>query len=100
MCRVAYIWFDWIYVDMLKDLIGTNMHITESKLRSIIKIILKEQNATECLTSGANFNTQISPRRVSVSVDMPFDLNLDEEEAIKLEALLHNAVELVLSRYF
>ena len=85
---------------MLKDLTGVNMRISEIRLRNIIKSILKEQNATECLTSGANFNTQISPRNVSISVDMPFDLNLDEEEAIKLEALLHNAVELVLSRYF
>jgi len=91
------------------------MRITESKLRSIIRSILlesprhdhinnyeklEEQNATECLTNGAQFNTQIEPRKVSISVDMPFDLNIDEEEAIKLENLLHNAVELVLSRYF
>ena len=80
------------------------MKISERHLRAltrgVIENILKEQNATECLTNGAYFNTQISPRRVSISVDMPFDLNLDEEEAIKLENLLHNAVELVLSRYF
>ncbi len=69
-------------------------------LKEFIKEVLKEQNATECLTSGAQFNTQIEPRKVSISVDMPFDLNIDVEEAIKLENLLHNAVELVLSRYF
>ena len=69
-------------------------------LKNFIKEVLIEQNATACLTSGAYFDTHISPRRVSISVDMPFDLNISEEEAIELENLLHNAVELVMSRYF
>lgn len=69
-------------------------------LENFIREILKEQNATDCLTSGAYFNTHVEPRRVSISVDMPFELNIDEEEAIELETLLHNAVELVMSRYF
>jgi len=69
-------------------------------LESYVFEVLKEQNATECLTSGAYFNTEITPRRVSISVDMPFDLDIDEKEAERLEALLHNAVELVMSRYF
>lgn len=74
--------------------------MSEILIEEFIKKVIEEQNATECLTSGAQFNTQIEPSRVSISVDMPFDLNIDEEEAIKLETLLHNAVELVLSRYF
>ena len=69
-------------------------------IKKFIKKIIEEQNATECLTSGAQFSTQIEPRKVSISVDIPFDLNINEEEAVKLETLLHNAVELVLSRYF
>ena len=69
-------------------------------LKKFIREVLKEQNATACLTSGAYFDTHIEPRRVSISVDMPFDLNISEEEAIELESLLHNAVELVMSRYF
>ena len=69
-------------------------------LKKFIKEVLKEQNATKCLTSGAYFNTHVEPKKVSISVDMPFDLNIDEEEAIELETLLHNAVELVMSRYF
>ena len=69
-------------------------------LKKFISEVLKEQNATACLTSGAYFDTNISSRSVSISVDMPFELNISEAEAIELETLLHNAVELVMSRYF
>ena len=69
-------------------------------LEKYIKESLLEQNATKCLTSGAYFSTHVEPRRVSIAVDMPFELDIDEEEAIELETLLHNAVELVMSRYF
>ena len=69
-------------------------------LESYVFEILREQNATKCLTSGAYFDTRIEPSRVSVAVDMPFELDIDELEAKELEVLLHNAVELVMSRYF
>ena len=69
-------------------------------LKSYTKKILKEQNSTRCLTSGAVFDTKIKPKYVSIKVNMPFELDLDEKEAKELETLLHNAVELVMSRYF
>lgn len=68
--------------------------------RKLIKKFLKEQNKTKCLTSGAYFSTEINQDRVGISVDMPFDLEIDENEAEILETLLHNAVEIVLRPYF
>ena len=38
-------------------------------------------NETKCLTSGAVFHTDIRERSVSVKADLPFKLNVDEEEA-------------------
>tara|TARA_B100000212_G_scaffold296362_1_gene239692 strand:- start:1336 stop:1776 length:441 start_codon:yes stop_codon:yes gene_type:complete len=64
------------------------------------KKTLKEQNATRCLTSGAQFHISTSPSGVGIDVDFPFQLNLDENQAIEMETLLHNAIELVLSRYW
>lgn len=56
--------------------------------------------ATKCLTTGAQFHTEISPNRVSVSVDIPFNLDLNNESGEELENLLHNAVEMVLAVYW
>lgn len=55
---------------------------------------------TECQTPGAQFHTVIKPKVVEIKVDLPKALNLDLEEAKILEANLHNAMELVLARYF
>jgi hypothetical protein len=59
-------------------------------------------NPTKCLTSGANFTTHICPDRVSVSVQLPNKelKTLTEEEAVILETLIHNQMELVLRPYF
>ena len=76
------------------------MFVSEKKLRKVIKSIILEQNKTKCLTSGALFHQSIEDDKVSISVDIPFELNLEEKEAIELETLLHNAVELVLRPYF
>ena len=76
------------------------MIIKESILRKKIRNIILEQNNTKCLTSGAMFHTSIKPERVGIEVDMPFDLDIDEEESEILETLLHNVVELVLRPYF
>lgn len=57
-------------------------------------------NKTKCLTSGAVFHTDIRTRSVSVKVDLPFRLDVDEEEARELETLFHNQLELVLRSYF
>jgi len=69
-------------------------------LKKYIKSILKEQNATRCLTNGAQFHQSIERDRIGIDVDLGFDLELSEREAIELETLLHNAVELVLRPYF
>lgn len=55
---------------------------------------------TKCQTPGALFSTLIHPERILVSVVLPFDLDLDERSAELLERNLHNALELVLARYF
>lgn len=55
---------------------------------------------TECQTPGARFYTRIDPTRVQVEVVLPFELNIQVEEAELLENNLHNAVELVMARYF
>ena len=55
---------------------------------------------TKCLTSGAIFHTAINERDVSVKVDLPFKLEISDEEAAILERLLHNQIELVLRYYY
>ncbi len=55
---------------------------------------------TKCLTSGAVFHTAINESDVSVKVDLPFKLEISEEEAAILERLLHNQIELVLRYYY
>ena len=56
--------------------------------------------ATKCLTNDAVFHTAISEREVSVKVELPFKLEISEEEAEMLEKLIHNQMELVLRSYF
>ena len=55
---------------------------------------------TKCLTSGAIFHTAINERDVAVLVDLPFKLEITEEEAEILETLIHNQMELILRPYF
>jgi hypothetical protein len=57
-------------------------------------------NKTPCLTSGATFHTGISEDNVSVKVDLPFKLEITDEEAEILETLIHNQMELILRPYF
>lgn len=55
---------------------------------------------TPCQTPGAVFHTNISSRNITLSIDLPKDLKLDESEAVLLGNNLHNAAELVLAKYF
>ena len=55
---------------------------------------------TRCQTPGANFTTHITTRAVVSIVDFGRDLTLSEEEAKLLEDNIHNALELVLARYY
>lgn len=56
--------------------------------------------ATACQTHGAIYSTKIRPQSVAIRVDLPEPLGLSGEEAEVLEANPHNALELVLARYF
>ena len=55
---------------------------------------------TKCLTNGAMFHTAISEDKVSISVDLPFKLDISETEAEILTRLLHNQLEVVLRYYW
>ncbi len=55
---------------------------------------------TKCQTSGAQFHTQIQDKKVSISVDLPFDIDLNASQSDLLEKNIHNAMELVLSPIF
>jgi hypothetical protein len=56
--------------------------------------------ATECQTSGATFSTRITAGKLTAEVDFGRVLDLDEADAAELEANVHNALELVLARYW
>jgi hypothetical protein len=55
---------------------------------------------TECQTPDAQFHTHITDENLTVSIDFGRRLNLSEEECVLLEANVHNALELVLARYY
>lgn len=55
---------------------------------------------TSCQTDGCIFGIIVSPKEITVNVELPFALFLNGEEHSTLHANLHNAVELVLSKYF
>jgi hypothetical protein len=54
----------------------------------------------ECKTPDAIFSSHIEDDEVSMSVKLPFKLDLTKEEADDLEAEIHYAFEKVLSKYF
>lgn len=56
--------------------------------------------ATPCQTPGAQFHTGIAGNQITVWVELPEDVVLDEQQSEMLKANLHNAVELVLARYW
>jgi len=61
---------------------------------------INEAVKTKCQTEGAIYQTDISEKNVSINVKIPFNLDLDKNEAKLLEDNLHNALELVLAPYF
>ena len=70
-----------------------------------VKLVFGEKkgskaNSTKCLTPDARFHTEIGDRKISMEVDLPMDLNLNEKEAEILETVWHNATESVLRPYF
>lgn len=57
-------------------------------------------NTTPCQTPDAQFHIHVSEDKIEASVDLPMKLELTEEEAKLLDTNIHNALELVLARYF
>lgn len=55
---------------------------------------------TKCLTPDCRFTTEMNAGSVAITVTFPQDIKLDEQEAILLQDLLHNSMELVLRPYF
>lgn len=55
---------------------------------------------TKCQTPGAQFHTTISSSKIECSIDLPNDLELSNKEAELLEKNIHNALEIVLAKYF
>lgn len=54
----------------------------------------------QCQTPGSVYNTRIKGSSVSVAVDLPFSLDLTEDQAKRLENELHDALEEVLKQFF
>ena len=53
-----------------------------------------------CSTPGAKYHIKIGPNVVECKVDIPFDLSLDREKAVKLENQVHNAMQSILTSYW
>lgn len=54
----------------------------------------------ECKTPDALYTIEISGDTVSVSVQLPFELDVTKDDSEKLEADLHYAVEKLLAPFF
>jgi len=54
----------------------------------------------KCKTPDAKYSSSISGDTVSMSVTLPFDLELDKKKSKDLEADLHYAFEKILSKYY
>lgn len=65
------------------------------KIKDIIEAV-----ETSCQTKNVEYTVDIKPKCISIQAVLPSELEIDEEESKILDANLHNAVELVLSKYF
>jgi len=54
----------------------------------------------KCETPDAKYSSSISGNTISMSVTLPFDLELDKKKSKDLEADLHYAFEKILSKYY
>ena len=57
-------------------------------------------NSTKCLTSGAIFHTHIKEDEIVTKITLPFNLDINEDEAEIIETLIHNSLETILRPYF
>jgi hypothetical protein len=56
--------------------------------------------STPCQTDGATYGIKIGADTVMCLIELPFQFDLDEAETSLLKTNIHNAMELVLARYF
>lgn len=56
--------------------------------------------STECQTDGGIYTTVVEPRKVSISVELPFELKLNAADNEILRRNMHNVMEIVLARYW
>lgn len=54
----------------------------------------------KCKTPGANYNFLIKSTYLALAVGYGKEINLSDEEAVKLEQDLHDAVESVLAKFW
>jgi hypothetical protein len=57
-------------------------------------------NKTKCLTPNTIFHSKVEGNKVSIEAELPFNLNIDAEEAEIIETLMHNSLEQILRPYF
>jgi hypothetical protein len=67
------------------------------KVEESTRAALATREEPQCKTPGAVYHTEVGPERVSIAVDLPKWMELDEDEARQLETELHTAVETVLA---
>lgn len=55
---------------------------------------------SECQTPGARFTTAIGVDGVTIRVELPPSLAISKRDAVRLEASIHNALELAFAPLF
>lgn len=75
------------------------MEINVIDLKSMIQSITRRREHT-CKTPGAIYHFNLNERNVGVDVEIPFEIELSEEEAIALEDEIHDAMELILEKFW
>lgn len=64
------------------------------------KLSLQEALKTDCMTRGAVYKINVSPTKVSATVELNKHIELDKNQAKQLEKNIHNSIEMVLAPYF
>ena len=83
---IWHIRIDWINTN------GTISHRTER--------VEQLEVISECQTPGAIYHIHIHDKSVGCEVNLPMQLNLNEQEAQCLEDKIHTSIEEVLKEYF
>lgn len=92
-------------VEKINDILAPSLlsrHVSHNYSKEEISPIEKShyKKGHICKTPDAIYSTHIGGKNVGISVKLPFETDLTEDESEKLEADLHYAVEKVLSPMF